>query len=99
MRDVRDNYGSLTVDFGSQTSSIRCTAVTCSTRCHEHHDQRGGPQRGRPPTSEPAEVSPDEVMDCLADDGDGVSPDSSEEFPMRVTLVGFAVVDLGSFGR
>ena len=87
VRDVRDNYGSLTVDFAQSDFDYQVyggdlldsvfTNIMSNAAVHNEGDVHMRVY--------PAEVSPDEVTVCFADDGDGVSPDLREDiFQMGV---------------
>ncbi|MDQ2072245.1 ATP-binding protein [Haloarcula sp. NS06] len=77
VRDVRDNYGSLTIDFVSSDFEYQVyggdlldsvfTNIMSNAAVHNEGEVHMRVY--------PAEVSPDEVTVCFADDGNGVSPD------------------------
>ena len=87
VRDVRANYGSLTVDFepsefeyqvyGGDLLDSVFTNIMSNAAVHNEDEVHM--------RVAPAEVTPDEVTVCFADDGDGVSPDLREDiFEMGV---------------
>ncbi|EMA30251.1 sensor histidine kinase [Haloarcula japonica] len=87
VRDVRANYGSLTVDFapsefeyqvyGGDLLDSVFTNIMSNAAVHNEGEINM--------RVHPADVSSDEVTICFADDGDGVSPDLREDiFEMGV---------------
>ncbi|EMA22792.1 sensor histidine kinase [Haloarcula amylolytica] len=87
VRDVRANYGSLTIDFepsafeyqvyGSDLLDSVFTNIMSNAAVHNEDEVHM--------RVAPAEVTPDEVTVCFADDGSGVSPDLRENiFEMGV---------------
>lgn len=87
VRDVRDNYGSLTIDFVSSDFEYQVyggdlldsvfTNIMSNAAVHNEGEVHMRVY--------PAEVSPDEVTVCFADDGNGVSPDLRKDiFEMGV---------------
>ncbi|WP_336358086.1 sensor histidine kinase [Haloarcula sp. CGMCC 1.6347] len=87
VRDVRANYGSLTIDFepsafeyqvyGGDLLDSVFTNIMSNAAVHNEDEVHM--------RVAPAEVTPDEVTVCFADDGSGVSPDLRENiFEMGV---------------